>query len=171
MCTDSTEKYDTRDLERFQKDDTLVESYLTWRQYVVDDALKMIDESLQWRKELALNGKMSFWLFVTRCAGFHSKVVLGILINPWTLRLCTKTYLIRGAFNAIEVLTFNIQHYLKVELLPHLDVCKLLTQISRCFCAAMGWIHTECHCVSTRLHAFAAHENNPHVSVLRNFSE
>lgn len=60
MFTDSTEKYDSRDLERLQKDDTLVESYLTWRLYVIDDTLKMIDESLQWRKEFALNGKMSF---------------------------------------------------------------------------------------------------------------
>lgn len=56
LLTDSTEKYDTRDLERLQNDDALVEGYLTWRLYVVDDALKMIDESLQWRKEFGVNG-------------------------------------------------------------------------------------------------------------------
>lgn len=60
MFTDSAEKYDSRDVERLQSDDALVEGYLTWRLYVVDDALKMIDESLQWRKEFGLNGKKSF---------------------------------------------------------------------------------------------------------------
>lgn len=57
MFTDSTDKYDSRDVERLQNDDALVEGYLTWRIYVVDDALKMIDESFQWRKEYGLNGK------------------------------------------------------------------------------------------------------------------
>ncbi|MEQ2212000.1 hypothetical protein XENOCAPTIV_022761 [Xenoophorus captivus] len=51
----STEKYDSRDVEKFQQDDALVEAYLTWRLYVVDDALKMIDESLLWRKEFGIN--------------------------------------------------------------------------------------------------------------------
>lgn len=57
MCADSTQKYDHRDVERLQTDDSLVEGYLTWRFYNVDDALKMIDESLQWRKEFTVNGK------------------------------------------------------------------------------------------------------------------
>lgn len=61
MFTDSTEKYDSRDLEKFEKDDTLVESYLAWRLFVVDDTLKMIDESLQWRKEFGLNGEKQFF--------------------------------------------------------------------------------------------------------------
>lgn len=56
MITDSPDKYDSRDVERLQSDDALVEGYLTWRIYVVDDALKMIDDSLQWRKEFGLNG-------------------------------------------------------------------------------------------------------------------
>lgn len=59
MFTDSTDKYDSRDLEKFEKDNALVEGYLSWRLYVVDDALKMIDESLQWRKEFGVNGKQS----------------------------------------------------------------------------------------------------------------
>ncbi len=59
MFIDTTDKYDSRDVERLQKDDSLVEGYLTWRLFVVDDALKMIDESLQWRKEFGLNGKKS----------------------------------------------------------------------------------------------------------------
>lgn len=56
MVPDSPDKYDTRDVERLQSDDSLVEGYLMWRIYVVDDALKMIDDSLQWRKEFGLNG-------------------------------------------------------------------------------------------------------------------
>ncbi|KAM3857103.1 motile sperm domain-containing protein 2-like [Diretmus argenteus] len=47
-----TDKYDSGDVERLWSDDGLVEGYLEWRQYVLGDALKMIDESLQWRKEL-----------------------------------------------------------------------------------------------------------------------
>lgn len=58
MFSDSTEKYDPRDVERLQTDDSLVEGYLTWRIYNVDDALKMIDESLHWRKEYGVNGKV-----------------------------------------------------------------------------------------------------------------
>ena len=54
---DSPDKYDTRDVDRLLKDDALVDSYLTWRHFVIDDALKMIDESFQWRKELGLNGR------------------------------------------------------------------------------------------------------------------
>lgn len=56
MLTDHPDKYDSRDVERLQNDDALMEGYLMWRIYVVDDALKMIDESLQWRKEYGLNG-------------------------------------------------------------------------------------------------------------------
>lgn len=60
---DSTEKYDSRDVERLQSEDALVEGYLTWRLNVVDDALKMIDESLQWRKEFGVNGMSPMFLF------------------------------------------------------------------------------------------------------------
>ncbi|CAB1327895.1 unnamed protein product [Coregonus sp. 'balchen'] len=52
---DSADKYDSRDVDRLWKDDVLVDGYLEWRHYVVEDSLKMIDESLQWRKEFKLN--------------------------------------------------------------------------------------------------------------------
>ncbi|KAG9486107.1 hypothetical protein GDO78_008925, partial [Eleutherodactylus coqui] len=52
---DSTTKYDSRDLERLQKDDAWVESYLLWRHSVVEEALKMIDESFRWRKDININ--------------------------------------------------------------------------------------------------------------------
>nr|DBA34380.1 TPA: hypothetical protein GDO54_001942 [Pyxicephalus adspersus] len=52
---DNSSKYDSRDIERLQKDDGWVESYLFWRQNVIEEALKMIDESFRWRKEIAIN--------------------------------------------------------------------------------------------------------------------
>lgn len=55
---DKSDKYDPRDVERLQQDDNWVESYLCWRHDVVDETLKMIDESFQWRKEMAVNGKL-----------------------------------------------------------------------------------------------------------------
>lgn len=58
LFADSTEKYDPRDVERLQNDNALVEGYLAWRLNVVDDALKMIDDSFLWRKEFSVNGKM-----------------------------------------------------------------------------------------------------------------
>uniref|UniRef100_A0A7N8XK16 Motile sperm domain containing 2 n=1 Tax=Mastacembelus armatus TaxID=205130 RepID=A0A7N8XK16_9TELE len=72
---DSTEKYDSRDVERLQKDDALVEGYLTWRLHVVDEALKMIDESFQWRKEFGVNdlseNSIPKWMFETGAVYLH----------------------------------------------------------------------------------------------------
>jgi hypothetical protein len=58
--TDSSDKYDSRDVDRLWKDDVLVDGYLEWRHFVVEDTLKMIDESLQWRKEFKQNGGLTF---------------------------------------------------------------------------------------------------------------
>ncbi|KAJ8790688.1 hypothetical protein J1605_021286 [Eschrichtius robustus] len=52
---DKSDKYDPRDVERLQQDDNWVESYLCWRHNVVDETLKMLDESFQWRKEMSVN--------------------------------------------------------------------------------------------------------------------
>ncbi|TNN51871.1 Motile sperm domain-containing protein 2 [Liparis tanakae] len=72
---DATEKYDSKDVERLQKDDALVEGYLQWRIYVVDDALKMIDESFQWRKEYGVNdlteSTIPRWMFETGALYLH----------------------------------------------------------------------------------------------------
>ncbi|XP_008326743.1 motile sperm domain-containing protein 2 [Cynoglossus semilaevis] len=72
---DSTDKYDSRDVDRLQKDDVLVEAYLTWRLFVVNDALKMIDESLQWRKEFGVNdlaeSSIPRWMFETGAVFLH----------------------------------------------------------------------------------------------------
>lgn len=77
LFTDSAEKYDSRDVQKLQTDDALVEGYLTWRLYVVDDALKMIDESLQWRKEYGLNGKRSFWMICNVIHATSHHLILG----------------------------------------------------------------------------------------------
>uniref|UniRef100_A0A8B9GM16 Motile sperm domain containing 2 n=1 Tax=Astyanax mexicanus TaxID=7994 RepID=A0A8B9GM16_ASTMX len=73
--SDSSDKYDSRDVDRLQKDDALVDGYLTWRQFVVDDALKMIDESFQWRKEFNLNdlteSSIPRWMFETGAVYLH----------------------------------------------------------------------------------------------------
>ena len=53
--TDKKEKYDPHDVKRLQQDDNWVESYLIWRHDVVDETLKMLDESFQWRKEMTVN--------------------------------------------------------------------------------------------------------------------
>ncbi|XP_069617144.1 motile sperm domain-containing protein 2 isoform X2 [Ranitomeya imitator] len=52
---DHSSKYDSRDVDRLQMDDAWVESYLLMRHNVADDALKMIDESFRWRKEININ--------------------------------------------------------------------------------------------------------------------
>nr|XP_031527025.1 motile sperm domain-containing protein 2 isoform X1 [Vicugna pacos] len=52
---EKSDKYDPRDVERLQQDDNWVESYLLWRHNVVDETLKMLDESFQWRKEMSVN--------------------------------------------------------------------------------------------------------------------
>uniref|UniRef100_A0A668AKA9 Motile sperm domain containing 2 n=1 Tax=Myripristis murdjan TaxID=586833 RepID=A0A668AKA9_9TELE len=71
----SSDKYDSRDVERLQKDDAWVEGYLTWRIYVVDDTLKMIDESFQWRKDLGVNdlteSSIPKWMFETGAVFLH----------------------------------------------------------------------------------------------------
>ncbi|XP_035378934.1 motile sperm domain-containing protein 2 [Electrophorus electricus] len=72
---DSSDKYDSRDVERLFKDDALVECYLTWRLFVVEDALKMIDESFQWRKEYTVNdlteNSIPRWTFETGAVYLH----------------------------------------------------------------------------------------------------
>lgn len=72
---DSAEKYDSRDVERLEKDDSLVEGYLEWRIYNVDDTLKMIDESLQWRKEFSVNdlteNSIPKWMFEIGAVYLH----------------------------------------------------------------------------------------------------
>ncbi|KAE8621922.1 hypothetical protein XENTR_v10005035 [Xenopus tropicalis] len=72
---DKADRYDSRDVERLQKDDTLVESYLMWRHYVTEEALKMMDESLKWRKDIGVNdlneSTIPKWCFETGASYLH----------------------------------------------------------------------------------------------------
>ncbi|KAI1899331.1 hypothetical protein AGOR_G00060690 [Albula goreensis] len=72
---DSSDKYDSRDVERLQKDDAWAEGYLTWRQYVVEDTLKMIDESFQWRREYRVHdlteSSIPKWMFESGAVYLH----------------------------------------------------------------------------------------------------
>ncbi|KAM6097221.1 motile sperm domain-containing protein 2 isoform 2-T2 [Chlamydotis macqueenii] len=72
---DKSDKYDSRDVERLQQDDKWVENYLIWRHDVVDDTLKMIDESFQWRKEYTVNdlseSVLPKWLFESGSLFLH----------------------------------------------------------------------------------------------------
>ncbi|KAG9349343.1 hypothetical protein JZ751_027786 [Albula glossodonta] len=72
---DSSDKYDSRDVERLQKDDAWAEGFLTWRQYVVEDTLKMIDESFQWRREYRVNdlteSSIPKWMFESGAVYLH----------------------------------------------------------------------------------------------------
>ncbi|XP_029785684.1 motile sperm domain-containing protein 2 isoform X1 [Suricata suricatta] len=52
---EKSDKYDPRDVERLQQDDNWIENYLFWRHNNVDETLKMLDESFQWRKEMSVN--------------------------------------------------------------------------------------------------------------------
>uniref|UniRef100_A0A6Q2X6F0 Motile sperm domain containing 2 n=1 Tax=Esox lucius TaxID=8010 RepID=A0A6Q2X6F0_ESOLU len=52
---DSSDSYDARDMDRLWKDDVLVDSYLECSHFVMENTLKMISDSLQWRKEFKLN--------------------------------------------------------------------------------------------------------------------
>ncbi|NP_001088926.1 motile sperm domain containing 2 S homeolog [Xenopus laevis] len=72
---DKADKYDSRDVDRLQTDDALVENYLMWRHCVTEDALKMIDESLKWRKEIGVNdlseSTIPKWCFETGATYLH----------------------------------------------------------------------------------------------------
>ncbi|XP_062862297.1 motile sperm domain-containing protein 2 isoform X2 [Trichomycterus rosablanca] len=72
---DSGDKYDSRDVDRLLKEDALVDSYLLWRHWVVEDTLKMIDDSFQWRKEYTVNdlteSSIPRWMFETGAVFLH----------------------------------------------------------------------------------------------------
>ncbi|XP_073767930.1 motile sperm domain-containing protein 2 isoform X1 [Danio rerio] len=72
---ESQEKYDSRDVEKLFRDDALVEGYLTWRHFIVEDTLKMIDESLQWRREFSVNdlteSSIPRWMFEIGAVYLH----------------------------------------------------------------------------------------------------
>ncbi|KAM9347518.1 motile sperm domain-containing protein 2 [Symphorus nematophorus] len=114
---DSIEKYDSRDVERLQRDDALVEGYLTWRIYVVDDALKMIDESLQWRKEFGLNdlteSTIPRWMFETGAVYLHGYDKEGNKLFWFKVKLHVKDA--KTILDKKKYVAFWLERYAKKE--------------------------------------------------------
>ncbi|XP_028992515.1 motile sperm domain-containing protein 2 isoform X2 [Betta splendens] len=114
---DSTEKYDARDLDRLQTEDSVVESYLAWRLYVVDDTLKMIDESLQWRKEFGVNdlteGSIPRWMFETGAVYLHGYDKEGNKLFWFNVRLHVKDA--KTAMDKKKYVAFWLERYAKKE--------------------------------------------------------
>ncbi|KAK2906009.1 motile sperm domain-containing protein 2 isoform X1 [Channa argus] len=114
---ESTEKYDSRDLEKLEKEDSLVESYLTWRLYVVDDTLKMIDESLQWRKEYGVNdlteSTIPKWMFETGAVYLHGYDKEGNKLFWFNVKLHVKDA--KTTVDKKKYIAFWLERYAKKE--------------------------------------------------------
>ncbi|GAA6230758.1 motile sperm domain-containing protein 2 [Lates japonicus] len=114
---DSTDKYDSRDVERLQTDDALVEGYLTWRLYDVGDALKMIDESLQWRKEFGLNdlteSTIPRWMFETGAVYLHGYDKEGNKLFWFKVKLHVKDA--KTILDKKKYVAFWLERYAKKE--------------------------------------------------------
>ncbi|KAM6934221.1 motile sperm domain-containing protein 2 [Xenentodon cancila] len=117
LLQDSTDKYDTRDVERLQSDDALVESYLTWRHYVIDDALKMIDDSLLWRKEFGVNdlteSTIPKWMFESGAVYLHGYDKEGNKLFWFKVKLHIKDA--KTALDKKKYVTFWLEQYAKRE--------------------------------------------------------
>lgn len=114
---DSPDKYDSRDVERLQNDDALMEGYLTWRIYVVDEALKMIDESLQWRKEFGLNdlteSLIPKWMFETGAVYLHGYDKEGNKLFWFKVKLHVKDA--KTILDKKKYVAFWLERYAKKE--------------------------------------------------------
>ncbi|XP_069010056.1 motile sperm domain-containing protein 2 isoform X1 [Embiotoca jacksoni] len=114
---DPGEKYDPRDVDRLQTDDALVEGYLTWRIYVVDDALKMIDESFQWRKEYGVNdlneNTIPKWMFETGAVYLHGYDREGNKLFWFKVKLHIKDS--KSTFDKKKYIAFWLEQYAKKE--------------------------------------------------------
>uniref|UniRef100_A0A3Q2D5B5 Motile sperm domain containing 2 n=1 Tax=Cyprinodon variegatus TaxID=28743 RepID=A0A3Q2D5B5_CYPVA len=117
LLQDSTDKYDSRDVERLEQDDALVEAYLTWRQYVVDDALKMIDDSLLWRKELGVNditeSTIPRWMFESGAVYLHGYDKEGNKLFWFKVKLHFKDA--KTAVDKKKYIAFWLERYAKKE--------------------------------------------------------
>ncbi|XP_041857166.1 motile sperm domain-containing protein 2 [Melanotaenia boesemani] len=117
LIQDSTDKYDSRDVERLQKDDDLVEGYLTWRLYVVDDTLKMIDESFQWRKEFGVNDLnesiIPKWMFETGAVYLHGYDKEGNKLFWFKVKLHIKDA--KTVVDKKKYIAFWLERYAKKE--------------------------------------------------------
>ncbi|XP_028248769.1 motile sperm domain-containing protein 2 isoform X2 [Parambassis ranga] len=117
LLQDSTDKYDCRDVEKLQKDDALVEGYLAWRLNVVDDALKMIDESFQWRKEFGVNdvseSTIPKWMFETGAVYLHGYDKEGNKLFWFKVKLHVKDA--KTILDKKKYVAFWLERYAKKE--------------------------------------------------------
>ncbi|XP_046903625.1 motile sperm domain-containing protein 2 [Hypomesus transpacificus] len=114
---ETSDKYDSRDVDRLQKDDALVEGYLTWRQFSIDDALKMIDESFQWRKEYGVNdiceNTIPKWMFETGAVFLHGYDKEGNKLFWFKVKLHTKDA--KTIMDKKKYVAFWLERYAKRE--------------------------------------------------------
>uniref|UniRef100_A0A674HRZ1 Motile sperm domain containing 2 n=1 Tax=Taeniopygia guttata TaxID=59729 RepID=A0A674HRZ1_TAEGU len=109
------DKYDSRDVERLQQDDKWVENYLIWRHDVVDDTLKMIDESFQWRKEYTVNdlseSVLPKWLFEIGALFLHGYDKEGYKLFWFKVKHHTRDP--KQQLDKKKLVAFWLEHYAK----------------------------------------------------------
>ncbi|KAJ7417841.1 motile sperm domain containing 2 [Willisornis vidua] len=112
---DKSDKYDPRDVERLQQDDKWVENYLIWRHDVVDDTLKMIDESFQWRKEYTVNdlseSVLPKWLFEIGALFLHGYDKEGYKLFWFKVKHHTREP--KQQLDKKKLVAFWLEHYAK----------------------------------------------------------
>ncbi|XP_074714846.1 motile sperm domain-containing protein 2 isoform X3 [Strix uralensis] len=112
---DKSDKYDSRDVERLQQDDKWVENYLIWRHDVVDDTLKMIDESFQWRKEYTVNdlteSVLPKWLFESGALFLHGYDKEGYKLFWFRVKHHTRDP--KQQLEKKKLVAFWLEHYAK----------------------------------------------------------
>uniref|UniRef100_A0A8C0IPY2 Motile sperm domain containing 2 n=1 Tax=Chelonoidis abingdonii TaxID=106734 RepID=A0A8C0IPY2_CHEAB len=115
--SDKSDKYDSRDVERLQQDDNWIENYLIWRHDVVDDTLKMIDESFQWRKEYMVNdlseSALPKWLFENGALYLHGYDKEGYKLFWFRVKFHTKDP--KQQFEKKKFVAFWLEHYARRE--------------------------------------------------------
>ncbi|KAJ6667530.1 hypothetical protein lerEdw1_016651 [Lerista edwardsae] len=111
------DKYDSRDVERLQQDDTWVDNFLIWGDDIVDDTLKMIDESFQWRKEYAVHDltESSFpkWLLEVGSLYLHGYDKEGYKIFWFRVKIHTKDA--KTQFEKKKLVAFWLERYARRE--------------------------------------------------------
>ncbi|XP_037542413.1 motile sperm domain-containing protein 2 [Nematolebias whitei] len=117
LLQDSIERYDPRDVEKLQNDNALVEGYLAWRFHVVDDALKMIDESFMWRKEYGVNdlteSTIPRWMFETGAVYLHGYDKEGNKLFWFRVKLHVKDA--KTILDKKKYVAFWLERYAKKE--------------------------------------------------------
>ncbi|XP_043556500.1 motile sperm domain-containing protein 2 isoform X2 [Chiloscyllium plagiosum] len=114
---DKSEKYDSRDVERLKQDDGWVDSYLQWRHNNVDDTLKMIDDSFQWRKEFSVHdlseSNLPRWTFETGAVYLHGYDKEGNKMFWFRVKLHVKDA--KTALDKKKYVAFWLERYAKRE--------------------------------------------------------